>query len=155
MHEDMNEELLIEVLAAHAEHLNAEEDHTQTYLEMFPEDEEALLPLFTLARDLKTVLAQAEMSPAFREQLYAALVQAAEDILPAPVWRSRLPSRPRLPERILDLPVFVRLPAAPDRQVLVRAAAGGAGLAAAGVAAYVLRERFFSEETPITPVGGD
>lgn len=151
----MNNELLIEVLAAHADHLNEEKDHTQTYLDMFPEDRESLLPLLRLAHDLKAILAPIEAPPAFREQLQISLMQRAEELLPISVWRSRLTMRPRLPERLPDLPAFTRLPSAPDRQVLVRAAAGGAGLAAAGVAAYVLHERFFSEEPGAAPLQGN
>lgn len=144
----MNEELLIEILAAHADHLNAEGDNTETYLDVFPEDREALVPFFNLATQLKATLAPVETPPAFREQLYAALLEAAEESLPVSSWRSRLTFQSRLPERLFDLPVFVRLPGSPDRQVLKRAAAGGAGLAAAGVAAYVLHNRFFGEEPP-------
>ncbi|RME44860.1 MAG: hypothetical protein D6791_12165 [Chloroflexi bacterium] len=132
----MKEELLIEVLAAHADHLNTGGDHTQAYLAMFPEDRETLAPLLELATQVKMVLAPVEIPPRFRAQLRSALVQAADGLLSTPAWRSRLP------ERILDLPVFTRLPSPPKRQVLVRAAAGGAGLAAAGVAAYMLHERF-------------
>ena len=141
----MRDELLIEVLAAHADHLNEGGDHTPTYLAMFPEDQETLAPLLELATQVKLALAPVRMSPAFRVQLHAALVRAANELSPASAWRLRLAFPPRLPERILDLPVFMRLPGPPGRQVLVRAAAGGAGLAAAGVAAYVLHERFFDK----------
>lgn len=147
----MKEELLVEVLAAHADHLNEQEDHTQTYLEMFPEDRETLLPLFRLAHELKLTLIPVEAPPAFREHLYVDLIETADNLLPISVWRSRLTLRPRLPERLLELPVLMRLPSPPGRQVLVRAAAGGAGLAAAGVAAYVLHDRFFSEDPTIPP----
>lgn len=144
----MRDELLIELLAAHADHLNEGGNHTQTYLAMFPEDQDTLAPLLELATQLKMILAPVKMPPAFRAQLQTALVQAADGLSPAAAWRSRLVFPPRLPVRLLDLPVFTRLPGPPDRQVWVRAAAGGAGLAAAGVAAYVLHERFFSEEPP-------
>lgn len=143
----MKEELLIEVLVAHADHLNADgDDSTDTYLAMFPEDRETLAPLLELATQLRLVLAPVEMPPAFRKQLHAALVQTADEFLPASARRSRFSIRSRLPERLTELPVFMRLPSPPDRQILVRAAAGGAGLAAAGVAAYMLHDRFFSEE---------
>ncbi|MFQ5857568.1 MAG: hypothetical protein ACE5LU_18335 [Anaerolineae bacterium] len=137
----MRDELLMEVLAAHADHLNEEGDHTQAYLDMFPEDRQTLAPLFALAKQLKMILAPVEMSLAFRAELHTGLLQTAEESLPASAWRSRFIFRPRLPERLLDLPVFMRLPSPPNRQVLVRAAAGGAGLAAAGVAAYVLHSK--------------
>ncbi|MBS1254028.1 MAG: hypothetical protein MAG451_03084 [Anaerolineales bacterium] len=142
----MNDELLLEVLAAHADHLNEAEDHTQIYLDMFPENRETLLPLFELACELEVILAPVEAPPAFRDQLHIALAQTAAGLLPISDWRTRLSIRPRLPERLLELPVFMRLPTTPDRQVLVRAAAGGAGLAAAGVAAYVIHDRFFEQE---------
>lgn len=142
----MREDLLVEVLAAHADHLNAEGDNTEVYLAMFPEDRETLAPLFELAAELKTVLAPVEIPPAFREQLYATLMKAAQEHLPASGWQSRLVLPPRLPERLQDFSMPVRLPGRPGRQVLVRAAAGGAGLAAAGVAAYVLHGRFFNQD---------
>lgn len=144
----MKDELLIEVLAAHADHLNEGGDHTQTYLAMFPEDRETLAPLLELATQLKAVLAPARMPPSFRAQLHVALIQAADSLPAPPFWRLRLALPPRLPERISDLPVFTRLPGPPGRQVLVRAAAGGAGLAAAGVAAYVLHERLSGRGSP-------
>lgn len=149
----MRDELLIEVLAAHADHLNEGGDHTLTYLAMFPEDRETLAPLLELATFLKLALSPARVSPAFRARLRAELVQTAEGLSPASAWRRRLTFTPRLPERISELPVSMRLPGPPDRQVLVRAAAGGAGLAAAGVAAYVLHERFF-EKGDLEKLGG-
>ena len=52
---------------------------------------------------------------------------------------------PQWPERLGGLPGFGRLPALEKRHVIV-GAAGGAGLAAAGVAAYMLRDRLFGGE---------
>jgi len=150
----MRDELLIEVLAAHADHLNEGGDNTLTYLAMFPEDRETLAPLLELATLLKLALSPVEVSPGFRARLRAELVQTADGLLPVSAWRSRLSFPPRLPERIFEMPVFMRLPGPPDRQILVRAAAGGAGLAAAGVAAYVLHERFF-EKGGLEEVGGN
>lgn len=138
----MRDELLIEVLVAHADHLNEEGDHTQTYLAMFPEDRETLAPLLELATQVKVVLAPVKMPPAFRAQLHTALLQAAENISSTSAWRSRLVIWPRLPERLQNFPLFERLPTPPGRRILVGAAAGGAGLAAAGVAAYMLHEHF-------------
>ncbi|MFQ5594319.1 MAG: hypothetical protein ACE5HA_09240 [Anaerolineae bacterium] len=150
----MRDELLIEVLAAHADHLNEGGDHTPTYLAMFPEDRGTLEPLLELATLLKWALTPVQVPSAFRVQLRTELVQAADALLSASAWRSRLIFPPRLPERILDLPVSMRLPGTPDRQVLVKAAAGGAGLAAAGVAAYMLHERFF-EKGNLEEIGGN
>ncbi len=141
----MRDELLIEVLAAHADHLNEEGNHTPTYLAMFPEDRETLAPLLELATQLKVIFAPVKMPPALRAQLHTALVQAADNLSTASAWRSRLILLPHLPERLQDLPVFERLPTPPGRRVLVRAAAGGAGLAAAGVAVYMLHEHFFEK----------
>jgi hypothetical protein len=137
------DELLTEVLAAHADHLNQGGENTATYLAMFPQYEETLIPLFTLATQLKAMLVPVEPPLAFREELHSELLGTAADSLPISPWRARLSFRPRLPERLLDLPIYFRLPGPPDRQTLMRAAAGGAaGLAAAGVAAYVLHSRW-------------
>ena len=141
----MREELLTEVLAAHADHLNEGHDFTPTYLVMFPEDRETLAPLLELATDLKKILAPVKMPAASREQLCTELVKAAEELSLVSAWRSRLVFPTGWPERIPELPISMRLPGPPSRQALVRAAAGGAGLAAAGVAAYMLHGRFFEK----------
>lgn len=139
-----------DILARHADDLHAGDERTEVYLAMYPEYRDELLPLFHLARELHQLLGPVGAPNLFRNQLRAALLNAAAHSaasLDRPWWAIR----PRLQERLADLPVLTRLPEAPQRQVLVRAAAGGAGLAAAGVAAYVLHGRFFGEETPASP----
>ena len=147
------DELISEILAAHADHLNQENTTTETYLSMFPDDRDSLAPLLELAAQLKSVLAPASMTADSRDQLQAELLETGTDILSDSTWRSRINIRSRLPERLSELPVLLRFPDPPGRQTLVRAAAGGAGLAAAGVAAYVIRDRFFEstnkEEIPL------
>lgn len=143
----MTDELLTEVLAAHADHLNEGGDHTEMYLLMFPAMREELAPLLFLAEQLKRRLAPVQARPAFVEALEENLRRAAQERLPAPPgWRERLVVAPHWSgERLWSMPGFIRLPAFEKRRVLMGAAAGGAGLAAAGVAAYMLRDRFFSE----------
>lgn len=151
----VSDELLTEVLAAHADHLNDGGDSTEEYLAMFPASRDELAPLMHLAKQLRRLLAPVEPRPAFVEQLGGSLLEAAQARLPAPPgWRDRLIVVPQWPERFWGLPELMRLPGAEKRAVLVRAAAGGAGLAAAGVAAYMLRDRFFGEEAGTTASSG-
>lgn len=150
----MTDELLTEVLAAHADHLNEGGDNTEMYLLMFPAMRDELAPLLYLAEQLKYRLAPVQARPAFVEALGANLRKVAQDRLTAPVgWRERFVIPSHWPgERFRSVPGFIRLSALEKRRVLM-GAAGGAGLAAAGVAAYVLRDRFFgetAEEPPAT-----
>lgn len=141
---------LTDILARHADALHAGDEQAEVHVARYPEYRDELLPLFQLARELDQLLEPVGAPLVFRNQLRAELVGAAVRSaagLDRPWWAIR----PRLQERLADLPVLIRLPEAPQRQVLVRAAAGGAGLAAAGVAAYVLHGRFFGEETAPGP----
>jgi hypothetical protein len=137
----MGDELLSEVLAAHADHLNLGGENTETYLAMFPEHRETLGPLFKLASHLKRMLAPEVPPAAYQEQLLTALLQIANESSSTSSWQSRLNFWPGLSEQILGLSGSIRLPQPRARQMLVRAAAGSAGLAAAGVAAYALYGR--------------
>jgi hypothetical protein len=146
----MTDKLIADILMRHADALQEGDDEAEVYLAMSPEQRAELLPLLQLARELDQLLAPVDAPDLFRAGLRAALLDAAAEpaaTLDRPWWAIR----PRLQERLSDLPVLIRLPEAPERQVLVRAAAGGAGLAAAGVAAYMLHGRFFAAETPPNP----
>ncbi len=145
----MENDLLVELLAAHADHLNLGGEQTETYLSMFPEQRETLAPLFYLATQLKAALAPAHPSLTFQEALLTALLESAQATSPAQPWWSKLGQWAHLPGRLVGLPAAIRLPHSPGRQMLVRAAAGGAGLAAAGVAAYVLHGRFSDRHSDI------
>ncbi len=149
----MADELLTEVLAAHADHLNEGGDNTEMYLLMFPAMREELASLLFLAEQLKHRLAPVQPRPEFVEALEESLRRMAREQLPASLgWRERLVVAPHWPgERLWSVPGFIRLPAFEKRRVLMGAAAGGAGLAAAGVAAYVLRDRLFSEAPEEAP----
>jgi hypothetical protein len=114
----MDDRLVSEILAAHADGLNAGQDRSQDYLAMFPVYAEELASLFRLASLAKRVLVPVEPSVSFRHYLGESLVQAARRQIahpPAPV-------QPRV-----------------NRELVIRAAAAGSALAGAGVLALMWR----------------
>ncbi len=73
----MDEHLLTEILAAHADRLVDTGDLAESYLVMFPKDRETLAPLLKLAADVNTALQPVTPDPAFRKELRQQLVTAA------------------------------------------------------------------------------
>ncbi len=78
----MNRRLLIEILSAHADQLSLGRDAKNTYLVGFPEYRETLEPLLTTAVQAKGILAPAEPSPTFRQDLRRSLLSAAQQNRP-------------------------------------------------------------------------
>jgi len=128
---------LIEILATHADKLNAGVNEETKYLAMLSEHQDALQPLLALAGKVKDSLAPAEPDPAFCENLRLSLLAAA---------RQRLASRPSLraepqaegstkPQRAVHL--FRRH----RKEVLIGAAALGSVVSVAGIVAYWIHTR--------------
>jgi len=67
----------IEILATHADKLNAGGKEEAEYLATLPEHRDALHPLLALARKVKDALAPLEPDPAFRKNLSLSLLAAA------------------------------------------------------------------------------
>ena len=67
----------IEILATHADKLNAGAKEEAEYLTTLPEHQDMLQPLLALARRVKDALAPVEPDPAFRENLRLSLLAAA------------------------------------------------------------------------------
>lgn len=83
-----NEQIIIEVLSAHADHLLADEHHSADYAALFP-DEEGLPPLLNLADHVRTALQPVNLNPAFRDQLHRDLLAAHAQATPQPPQAER------------------------------------------------------------------
>jgi hypothetical protein len=79
----MPENVIAEVLAAHAQHMADDTTDSQDYLYLFPTHEAELAPLLRIAERVKTTLMPVEPSPEFeaalRRDLLAAALERAED----------------------------------------------------------------------------
>jgi|GEM_PF-801198 len=73
----MDERLVTEILAAHADRLVAKIDLAEHYLAMFPEGRASLAPLMNLAAQVKQAMQPATPDPAFRLELRQQLITAA------------------------------------------------------------------------------
>ena len=124
----MADKELIEILATHADKLNAEADEETEYLATLPEHQATLQPLLTVARKVKDVLAPVEPDPAFRENLRLSLLATAHQQL---VFRLGS-TRPRLPVHPLKIS---------RKEVLIGAAALGWVVSVAGIVAYWIHTR--------------
>lgn len=89
----MNDRMLAEILAAHADQIVHGEAQETEYLTLFPGYREELAPLLELARQVKETLALVRPTEAFRRRLRQELLAAARRRLAAsplmerPLWR--------------------------------------------------------------------
>ncbi len=120
----MEERVLAEILAAHADQLKKGQGKGNDYLAMFPEYQEKLKPLLETAEKVKKALVPVEPVPAFCQSLYDDLLAAGER---------------RLAEGV---PQLAR---SPGLRILIRAAALGSAVSVAGAIAYFLRSRAAAE----------
>lgn len=120
----MEEKVLAEILAAHADQLKKGQGKGSDYLAMFPEYREKLKPLLEIAEKVKEVLELVEPAPAFCQSLHDDLLAAA---------------RRKLAEGV---PQLAR---SPGRQILIRVAALGSAVSVAGAIAYLIRSRTAAE----------
>ncbi|MFQ6057473.1 MAG: hypothetical protein ACE5MB_01160 [Anaerolineae bacterium] len=116
----MENQLLAEILAVHANELNEERQRKEAYLSLFPAYRDKLEPLLSLAERIKGVLTPQKPSAAFRRHLGQGLMAAA---------RQTVAQGARRPVRSLR-PV-----------ILWGAAALGSALSLAGLVALFLRFR--------------
>lgn len=126
----MEEKVLTEILAAHANQLNKGQRKGNDYLAMFPDYQEKLKPLLETAEKVKEVLEPVEPAPAFCQSLH-------EDLLAA--------GQRRLAEEIPQLPRSHR------RQIIIGAAAVGSAVSVAGAIAYFIRSRAAAETQATAP----
>ena len=120
----MEDRVLAEILAAHADQLTGGQGKGNDYLIMFPDYQEKLKPLLETADKVKDVLEPVEPAPEFCQSLH-------EDLLAA--------GRRRLTEGMSQLARSHR------KQILIRAAALGSAVSVAGALAYFIRSRAGAE----------
>jgi len=122
----------IEILATHADKLNAGVNEEAAYLATLPEHQDTLQPLLalarTLARKVKDALAPVEPAPAFCENLRLSLLAAA---------RQRLVSRLSTTKSQRPVHLFRRR----RKEILIGAAAVGSVVSVAGIVAYWVHTR--------------
>jgi hypothetical protein len=123
----MEDKVLAEILAAHADQLKKGQGKGNDYLVMFPDYQEKLKPLLETAEKVKQVLAPVDPVPAFCQSLYDDLLAAGER---------------RLAEGV------IQLARSPGRQILIRAAALGSAVSVAGAIVYFIRSRAAAEAQP-------
>ncbi len=120
----MEEKVLVEILAAHADQLKKGQGKGSDYLAMFPDYREELKPLLETAEKVKRVLEPVEPASAFCQSLHGDLLAAA---------------RRKLAEGV---PQLAR---SHGRQILIRAAALGSAVSVVGALAYLIRSRAAAE----------
>jgi hypothetical protein len=119
----MSDNVVIEVLAAHADHLMDDGPESEDYLNLFPAYRAELTPLLGIAERVKAALVPVTPSPAFKAGL-------KQDLLEAAIQRAEEKEEKK---RVS----FLR-----RRGVLIGAAAVGSALSVAGIiAALLLRQR--------------
>jgi hypothetical protein len=115
----MPEDVIVEVLSAHADHLVHKESNSEDYLNLFPAYRDELSPLLRIAERVRAALVPVAPAPAFeaglKQDLLAAAIQRAE----------RRDAEPKAS--------FLR-----RRGVLIGAAAIGSALSVAGIIAALL-----------------
>ncbi len=123
----MEDRVLAEILAAHADQLKKGQGRGSDYLAMFPDYQEELKPLLETAEKVKQVLEPVEPAPAFCQSLH-------EDLLAA--------GRRRLAEGVPQLARSSR------KQVLIGAAALGSVVSVVGAIAYFIRSHATAKAQP-------
>jgi hypothetical protein len=123
----MADRKMIQILATHADKLNAGVNEEAEYLATLPEHQDTLRPLLALARKVKDALALVEPDPAFCENLRLGLLAAARQRL-----ASQLSSKPQRP---------VHLFRRHRKEILIGAAALGSVVSVAGIVAYWIHTR--------------
>jgi hypothetical protein len=123
----------IEILATHADKLNAGTNEEAAYLATLPEHQDTLEPLLALARKVKDALAPVEPDSAFCENLRLGLLAAAHQ---------RLASRLSLQaEGSTKSQRPVHLFRRHRKEILIGAAAVGSVVSVAGIVAYWIHAR--------------
>jgi hypothetical protein len=123
----MEEKVLAEILAAHADQLKKGQGKGSDYLAMFPDYQERLKPLLETAEKVKEVLEPVGPAPAFCQSLYDDLLATGQR---------------RLAEGV---PQLAR---SGGRQILIRVAALGSAVSVAGAIAYFIRSRVTAKAQP-------
>ena len=126
----MEEKVLAEILAAHADQLKKGRGKGSDYLAMFPGYQEELEPLLGIAEKVKGVLEPMGPAPAFCQSLHDDLLAAGQ--------RRLAEGEPQLAR-------------SHGRQIFIRAAALGSAVSVAGAIAYFIRSRAAAETQSVAP----
>ena len=126
----MEDKVLTEILAAHANQLWESQGKGSDYLTMFPDYQDKLRPLLETAEKIKEVLEPMEPAPAFCQRL-------EEDLLAAS-HRKLAEGVPQLGRRH-------------TKQILIGAAAVGWAVSVVGAIAYFVRSRATAKAQPASP----
>ena len=119
----MSDNVIVEVLAAHADQLAGNGADGEDYLNLFPTYRAELAPLLGIAERLKAALIAVEPATAFEAGL-------RQDLMKAAIKRAEEKEKRR------------RIPRLRRRGILIGAAAVGSALSVAGIiAALLLRQR--------------
>ena len=134
----------IEILATHADKLNAGTNEEAEYLAALSEHRDTLHPLLVVARKVKDALAPVEPDPAFCENLRLSLLAAARQRLASRLSLraepTRLSSSQAQAEGLTKSPRPVRLFRRHRKEILIGAAALGS-VVSAGIVAYWIHTR--------------
>ena len=135
----------IEILATHADKLNAGTNEAAEYLATLPEHQDTLQPLLSLARKIKDALTTVEPDAAFCENLRLSLLAAAHQRL---IYRlslrakpTRLSSSQAQAEGSTKSQRPVHLFRRHRKRILIGAAALGSVVSVAGIVAYWIHTR--------------
>jgi hypothetical protein len=123
----------IEILATHADRLNAGTNEEAAYLATLPEHQDTLQPLLALARKVKDALVPVQPDPAFRENLRLSLLAAAHQ------WSASQLSLRAEGSTKSQRPVH--LFRRHRKEILIGAAAVGSVVSVAGIVAYWIHTR--------------
>jgi hypothetical protein len=128
---------LIEILATHADKLNAGTNEEAEYLATLPENQDTVQPLLALARKVKDALAPVEPGPAFCENLRLSLLAAAHQRSASRLSLRAEPQAegPTKSQRPTHLFTKHR------KEILIGAAALGSVVSVAGIVAYWIHTR--------------
>lgn len=125
----MEDKVLIEIVAAHADQLRDGRAKISDYLAMFPDYREKLKPLLEIAEKVKQVLEPAEPAVAFCQSLHEGLIAAGRR-----KWAEGAP----------------RLAKSYRKQFLIGAAALGSVVSVVGALAYLIHSRTASKHASPT-----
>ena len=147
----MDESVASEMLAAHADRLNAGDDRSEDYLRLFPETDADLAELMALAVRVRQGLAPVYPTLQFRETLRRDLLAAYQQQLlgmPMPVWVTwRADAEFWMEYARRHLPEW-SAPQWPERPVPRRWVLAALGLTGAGMWAYLRRREEQRRDMP-------
>jgi len=126
----MEDKVLAEILAAHANQLRKNQMKGNDYLGMFPNYQDKLKPLLATAEKIKEVLEPVEPAPTFYQSLHQDLLASG---------RRKLAG---------EVPQLAR---SHRKRILIGAAALGSAVSVVGALAYLIRSRAATKTQPASP----